>query len=200
MLLCRCRTVQVNLSPDPRVVVDQERIGGDVRSIVGTATDADADAMLRILWSRMGEPRVGPPSAFSFNLATVSGAGAVTVQKGGATTTEKRSLTRLGGMCPRCEERGQISDCDLTALDDDWLSINEGALTVPNDSVDGRYWRIFRGCGFVDPDKPIRRFTKGELRALLYKEPTRITVEGVNVTYEGLIPGIEKSMLSCRRL
>ncbi|MBS1836099.1 MAG: excinuclease ABC subunit UvrA [Actinobacteria bacterium] len=176
------------------ILVDQERMGGDVRSTVGTATDAHA--MLRILWSRLGEPHVGPPSAFSFNLATVSGAGAVTVQKGGTTTREKRSFTRLGGMCPRCEGRGQVSDFDLTALYDDSLSINEGALTIPNYSVDGWYGRIFRGCGFFDPDKPIRRFTKKELHALLYKEPTRIKVEGINVTYEGLIPRIQKSMLS----
>ncbi len=176
------------------ILVDQERMGGDVRSTVGTATDAHA--MLRILWSRLGEPHVGPPTAFSFNLATVSGAGAVTVQKGGTTTREKRSFTRLGGMCPRCEGRGQVSDFDLTALYDDSLSINEGALTIPNYSVDGWYGRIFRGCGFFDPDKPIRRFTKKELHALLYKEPTRIKVEGINVTYEGLIPRIQKSMLS----
>jgi len=176
------------------ILVDQERMGGDVRSTVGTATDAHA--MLRILWSRIGDPHVGPPSAFSFNLATVSGAGAVTVQKGGTTTRERRSFTRLGGMCPRCEGRGQISDFDLTALYDDSLSINEGAITVPNYSVDGWYGRIFRGCGFFDPDKPIRRFTKKEMQALLYKEPTRIKVEGVNVTYEGLIPRIRSSMLS----
>ena len=176
------------------ILVDQERMGGDVRSTVGTATDAHA--MLRILWSRLGEPHVGPPSAFSFNVATISGAGAVTLQKGGTTTREKRSFTRLGGMCPRCEGRGQVTDFDLSALYDESKSINEGALTVPNYSVDGWYGRIFRGCGFFDPDKPIRRFTKRELQTLLYKGPTRIKVEGVNVTYEGLIPRIQKSMLS----
>ncbi len=176
------------------ILVDQERMGGDVRSTVGTATDAHA--MLRVLWSRIGEPHIGPPSAFSFNLATVSGAGAVTVQKGAKATKEKRTFTRLGGMCPRCEGRGQISDFDLGALYDDSKSINEGALTIPNYSIDGWYGRIFAGCGFFDPDKPIRNFTDKELDALLHKEPTRIKVDGINVTYEGLIPRIRKSMLS----
>ncbi|UYM05102.1 excinuclease ABC subunit UvrA [Solicola gregarius] len=176
------------------IIVDQERMGSNPRSTVGTATDANA--MLRILFSRLGDPHIGSPQAYSFNVASISGAGAVTLERGGTTTKERRSFSITGGMCPRCEGRGSVSDFDLTALYDDSLSLNEGALTIPGYSMDGWYGRIFRGCGFFDPDKPIAKFNKRELNALLYKEPTRIKVEGVNVTYEGLIPKIQKSMLS----
>lgn len=176
------------------IIVDQERMGSDPRSTVGTATDANA--MLRILFSRLGTPHIGSPQAFSFNVASISGAGAVTVEKGGQTVRERRSFSVLGGMCPRCEGRGSVSDFDLTALYDENLSLNEGALTIPGYSMDGWYGRIFRGCGFFDPDKPIKKFTKKQLNDLLYKEPTKIKVEGVNVTYEGLIPRIQKSFLS----
>ncbi|HLR85675.1 MAG TPA: excinuclease ABC subunit UvrA, partial [Nocardioidaceae bacterium] len=161
---------------------------------VGTATDANA--MLRILFSRVGQPHVGSPQAFSFNVASISGAGAVTMERGGQKVKERREFSVTGGMCPRCEGRGEVSDFDLTALYDDSKSLNDGALTIPGYSMDGWYGRIFRGCGFFDPDKPIAEFNKRELDALLYKEPTRIKVEGVNVTYEGLIPKIQKSMLS----
>jgi excinuclease UvrABC ATPase subunit len=176
------------------IIVDQQRMGADARSTVGTATDANA--MLRILFSRLGEPHIGSPQAFSFNVASISGAGAVTIERGGRTTKERRSFSILGGMCSRCEGRGSVSDFDLTALYDGSLSINEGALSVPGFSVDGWFGRIFSGCGFFDPDKPIKKFTKRELTALLYKEPTPIKVDGVNLTYEGLIPKIQKSMLS----
>jgi excinuclease UvrABC ATPase subunit len=176
------------------ILVDQERMGADARSTVGTATDANA--MLRILFSRLGQPHIGSPQAFSFNVASISGAGAVTIQKGDNTVRERRSFSIIGGMCPRCEGRGTVSDFDLTQLYDDSKSLNEGALTIPGYSMDGWYGRIFRGCGFFDPDKPIRRFTKKELHDLLYKEPTRIRVDDVNLTYEGLIPRIQKSMLS----
>ncbi len=176
------------------IIVDQERMGADARSTVGTATDANA--MLRILFSRLGQPHIGSPQAFSFNVASVSGAGAVTVERGGSTTKERRSFSITGGMCPRCEGRGSVTDFDLTALYDDSKSLNEGALTIPGYSVDGWYGRIFKGCGFFDPDKPIRDFTKRELHDLLYKAPTKIKVEGINLTYEGLIPRIQKSMLS----
>ena len=176
------------------IIVDQERMGADPRSTVGTATDANA--MLRILFSRLGTPHIGSPQAFSFNVASISGAGAVTVEKGGQTVRERRSFSVLGGMCPRCEGRGSVSDFDLTALYDENLSLNEGALTIPGYSMDGWYGRIFRGCGFFDPDKPIAKFTKKQLNDLLYKEPTKVKVEGVNVTYEGLIPRIQKSFLS----
>ncbi|MEH3156644.1 MAG: excinuclease ABC subunit UvrA [Gordonia paraffinivorans] len=176
------------------IIVDQERMGANIRSTVGTATDANA--LLRILFSRLGEPHVGSPQAFSFNVASVSGAGAVTVEKAGRTVKQRASFEITGGMCPRCEGRGSVSDFDLTALYDDAKSLSEGALTIPGYTMDGWYGRIFRGCGFFDPDKPIARFTKRELDALLYKEPTRIKVEGINVTYEGLIPKIQKSMLS----
>ncbi len=176
------------------IIVDQERMGANPRSTVGTATDANA--MLRIVFSRLGTPHIGSPQAFSFNTATISGAGAVTFEKGGKTTREKRSFTRTGGMCPRCEGMGSVTDFDLSQLYDDTKSLNEGALTIPGYSMDGWYGRIFRGCGYFDPDKPIRKFTKKQLDDLLYREPTRIKVEGINVTYEGVIPKIQKSMLS----
>ncbi|MDH6281164.1 excinuclease ABC subunit UvrA [Prescottella agglutinans] len=176
------------------IIVDQERMGANPRSTVGTATDANA--MLRILFSRLGKPHIGSPQAFSFNVASISGAGAVTVEKAGRTVKERRSFSITGGMCPRCEGMGRVSDFDLTALYDDSKSLNEGALTIPGYSMEGWYGRIFRGCGFFDPDKPIAKFTKKQLNDLLYKEPTKVKVEGVNVTYEGLIPKIQKSFLS----
>ncbi len=176
------------------IIVDQERMGANARSTVGTATDANA--MLRILFSRLGKPYIGPAQAFSFNVASVSGAGAVTLEKGGRTTKERRSFSITGGMCPRCEGMGAVSDFDLTALYDTSKSLNEGALTIPGYTMDGWYGRIYRGCGFFDPDKPIGKFSKKELDALLYKEPTRIKIDGINVTFEGLIPKIQKSFLS----
>ena len=176
------------------IIVDQERMGANPRSTVGTATDANA--MLRILFSRLGKPHIGSPQAFSFNVASISGAGAVTVERGGTTMKERRSFSITGGMCPRCEGRGAVNDIDLTALYDDSKSLNEGALTIPGYSMDGWYGRIFSGCGFFDPDKPIKKFTKRELNDLHYKEPTKIKVDGINLTYEGLIPKIQKSMLS----
>ncbi len=176
------------------ILVDQERMGANPRSTVGTVTDANA--MLRIVFSRIGQPYIGSPNAFSFNTATISGAGAVTFEKGGKTTREKRSFTRAGGMCPRCEGMGSVSDFDLSELYDDSKSLNEGAIAVPGYSMDGWYGRIYRGCGFFDPDKPIRKFTKKELDDLLHKEPTKIKVDGINLTYTGLIPQIQKSFLS----
>ena len=176
------------------IIVDQERMGANPRSTVGTATDANA--MLRILFSRLGTPHIGPPQAFSFNVASISGAGAVTIERGGRETKERRSFSILGGMCPRCEGRGSVNDIDLTQLYDASLSLNEGALTIPGYSMDGWYGRIFRGCGFFDPDKPIAKYTKRELDALLYKEPTKIQIEGINLTYEGLIPRLQKSYLA----
>ncbi|BAK35817.1 UvrA-like protein [Microlunatus phosphovorus NM-1] len=176
------------------IIVDQERMGANIRSTVGTATDANA--MLRILFSRLGQPHIGSSQAFSFNVASVSGAGAVTLEKGGVTTKERRSFSITGGMCARCEGTGAVTDFDLTALYDANKSISEGALTIPGYTMDGWYGRIFRGCGFFDADKPIKDFTQRELAALLYKEPTKIKVEGINVNYEGLIPRIQKSFLS----
>ncbi|MDQ2781446.1 MAG: excinuclease ABC subunit UvrA, partial [Actinomycetota bacterium] len=174
------------------ILVDQERMGADPRSTVGTATDANA--MLRILFSRLGTPHIGSPQAFSFNVASISGAGAVTMERGGRTTKERRSFTILGGMCSRCEGRGSVNDIDLTQLYDAGKSLSEGAIIVPGYSMDGWYGRIFIGCGFFDPGKPIAKFTKKELADLLYKEPTKIKVEGINLTYEGLIPKLQKSM------
>ncbi|MFY1692256.1 ATP-binding cassette domain-containing protein [Plantactinospora sp. WMMB782] len=177
------------------IIVDQERMGANPRSTVGTATDANA--MLRILFSRLGDPHIGSPNAYSFNVPSVKASGAITVERGaGKTKTEKATFTRLGGMCPRCEGMGSVTDFDLTALYDDNLSLNEGALTIPGYSMDGWYGRIYRGCGFFDPDKPISRYTKRELHDLLHKEPTKIKVDGINLTYEGLIPKIQKSFLS----
>ncbi|BCI52393.1 ABC transporter ATP-binding protein [Mycolicibacterium litorale] len=175
-------------------IVDQERMGANPRSTVGTATDANA--MLRILFSRLGKPHIGSPQAFSFNVASVSGAGAVTFEKAGRTVKERREFSITGGMCPRCEGRGAVSDIDLSALYDDSKSLNEGALTIPGYSMDGWYGRIFRGCGYFDPDKPIRKYTKKELNDLLYRDATKIKVDGVNLTYSGLIPTIQKSYLS----
>jgi excinuclease UvrABC ATPase subunit len=175
------------------IIVDQERMGADARSTVGTATDANA--MLRILFSRLGQPRIGPPSAYSFNVPTVKATGAITVERGNR-RTERATFSRLGGMCPRCEGRGSVSDFDLTQLYDERKSLNEGALLIPGYTMDGWYGRIFRGCGYFDPDKPIAKFTKRELNDLLYKEPTRIKVENVNVTYEGVISRLQKTTLS----
>jgi excinuclease UvrABC ATPase subunit len=176
------------------IVVDQQRLGADPRSTVGTATDANA--MLRILFSRLGKPQIGPPSAFAFNVPSVRASGAITVERGAGSKTVKQTFTRTGGMCPRCEGRGAVTDIDLTALYDDSKSLNEGALTIPGYSMEGWFGRIFNGCGFFDPDKPIRKFSKKELDALLYKEPTKIKVDGINLTYAGLIPQIQKSFLS----
>lgn len=175
------------------IVVDQERIGGNPRSTVGTVTDTNA--LLRILFSRLGKPYHGPPPAFAFNVASVSASGAISVDK--ATKTRERvSFNRTGGMCPRCEGMGAINDIDLTALFDEEKSLNEGAITVPGYSMEGWYGRIYRGCGFFDPDKPIKRFTKKQLHDLVHREPTKIKVDGINLTYSGLIPQIQKSFLS----
>ena len=176
------------------ISVDQERMGSNPRSTVGTATDADA--MLRILFSRLGQPHIGGPGAYSFNVASAHGSGGITVERGDKTITKSASFSRTGGMCPRCEGRGSVSDFDLAALYDDSRSLNEGALTIPGYSMDGWYGRIFKGSGYFDPDKPISKYNKRELHDLLYKEPTKIKVEGINLTYEGLIPKIQKSMLS----
>ncbi len=173
------------------IIVDQERLGSDPRSTVGTVTDANA--MLRILFSRLGKPHVGSPQAFSFNVASVEASGML---KKGDGKSERVNFSRTGGMCPNCEGRGTVSDFDLTALYDETKSLNEEALTIPGYSMSGWYGRIFRGTGFFDPDKPIKRFTKKELNDLLYKEPTKIKVDGINLTYAGLIPSIQKSFLS----
>jgi excinuclease UvrABC ATPase subunit len=176
------------------ISVDQERMGSNPRSTVGTATDADA--MLRILFSRLGQPQIGGPGAYSFNVASVHGSGGLTVERGEKTITKSASFSRTGGMCPRCEGRGAVSDFDLSALYDEDKSINEGAITIPGYSMEGWYGRIFRQSGFFDPDKPIKKYNKKERHDLLYKEPTKIKVEGINLTYSGLIPSIQKSMLS----
>src|SRR6185369_6908664 len=176
------------------ILVDQERMGANPRSTVGTATDANA--MLRILFSRIAEPHVGPPTAYSFNVPKRTATGSMTADKGAGEKKVVREQVYAGGMCPRCEGMGSVTDFDLTALYDENKSLNEGALTIPGYSMEGWYGRIFRGSGFFDPDKPISKYTKRELHDLLYKEPTKIKVEGINLTYEGLIPKIQKSMLS----
>ncbi len=177
------------------IIVDQQRMGADARSTVGTATDANA--MLRILFSRLGQPHIGSPQAFSFNVASISGAGAVTLERAGQTVKERRDFSITGGMCPRCEGRGTVTDIDLTQLFDDSKSIAEGAFTIPGWKSDS-WWtvRIYAESGFLDPDKPIRKYTKKEMQDFLYREPTKVKVEGVNLTYEGLIPKVQKSFLS----
>src|SRR5437763_7710628 len=175
----------------PAIIVDQQRMGADPRSTVGTATDANA--MLRILFSRLGKPHIGSPQAFSFNVASISGAGAVTLERAGRTVKERRSFSITGGMCPRCEGRGSVSDIDLTELYDDGKSLNEGALTIPGYTPGGWGYRLYSESGFYDPDKPISKFSKKELRDFLYREPTRMKIAGINMTYEGLIPRIQKS-------
>jgi len=176
------------------ILVDQQRMGADPRSTVGTATDANA--MLRILFSRLGKPHIGSPKAFSFNIASISGAGAVRFERGGKTVKERRSFNITGGMCPRCEGRGTVSDIDLTQLFDDSKSLNEGAITVPGYTGGGWNSRLYIESGFYDPDKPIRKYTKKELHDFLHHEPVRMKIAGINMTYEGLIPRIQRSMLS----
>ncbi|BAG21602.1 ATP-binding cassette domain-containing protein [Streptomyces griseus] len=176
------------------IIVDQQRMGSDPRSTVGTATDANA--MLRILFSRLGEPHIGPPGAFAFNVPSVTASGAITVERGNK-KTEKATFSRTGGMCPRCEGRGSVSDIDLTQLYDDSKSIAEGAFTIPGWKSDS-WWtvRIYADSGFLDPNKPIAKFTKKEMQDFLYREPTKVKVEGSTLTFEGLIPKIQKSFLS----
>jgi excinuclease UvrABC ATPase subunit len=176
------------------IIVDQQRMGSDPRSTVGTATDANA--MLRILFSRLGQPHIGSPKAFSFNVASISGAGAVAFERGGKTVKERRSFSITGGMCPRCEGRGTVSDIDLAQLFDDSKSLAEGAITVPGYTGGGWNSRLYSESGFYDPDKPIRRYTKKELHDFLHHEPVRLKIAGINMTYEGLIPRIQRSMLS----
>src|SRR5262245_55508457 len=177
------------------IIVDQERMGANARSTVGTATDANA--MLRILFSRLGRPYIGSPNAFSFNVPSVRASGAITVDRGpGKTKTERATFTRLGGMCSRCEGMGSVTDIDLTQLYDETKSVAEGAITIPGYTADGWAVRIIAESGFLDPDKPIRRHTKKELHDFLYREPTKVKVNAINLTYEGLIPKIQKSFLS----
>ena len=175
------------------IVVDQRRIGADPRSTVGTATDANA--MLRILFSRLGQPHIGSPSAFSFNVPSVRASGAIAVERGTAKTV-RATFSRTGGMCPRCEGRGTVSDIDLTQMFDESKSVAEGAITVPGYTGGGWNSRLYSASGFFDPDKPIREFTKTERHDFLYREPTRMKIAGINMTYEGLIPRVEKSILS----
>jgi len=176
------------------IIVDQERMGANARSTVGTATDANA--MLRILFSRLGQPYIGSPQAFSFNVASISGAGAVTIERGTETTKERRSFSITGGMCPRCEGMGTVNDIDLGQLFDDSKSLAEGALTIPGYTADGWGVRIFTGSGFLDADKPIRDYSTRELHDFLYKEPVKVKVGDINMTYEGLVPKVQKSFLS----
>jgi excinuclease UvrABC ATPase subunit len=175
------------------IIVDQERMGANARSTVGTATDTNA--MLRVLFSRLGKPHIGSSNAFSFNVPTVSGVGRISIEKG-AGKSEKRTFSVSGGMCPRCEGMGSVNDIDLSQLYDDSKSLNDGALTIPGYTPDGWQVRIFGLSGFLDPNKPIRKYTKKELNDFLYKEPTKVKVERLNLTYEGLVPRIQKSFLT----
>jgi excinuclease UvrABC ATPase subunit len=175
------------------IIVDQERMGANSRSTVGTVTDANA--MLRLLFSRIGKPHIGSSNAFSFNVPSVRGVGQLTVDKPGA-KAEKREFSVAGGMCPRCEGMGQVNDIDLSQLYDDKKSLAEGAITIPGFNADGWSVRIYSGSGLLDPDKPIKKYTKQELHNFLYKEPTKIKIDKINMTYEGLVSRIQKSFLS----
>ncbi|MDQ2655147.1 MAG: excinuclease ABC subunit UvrA [Chloroflexota bacterium] len=175
------------------IIVDQERMGANSRSTVGTATDANA--MLRILFSRLGQPHIGSPQAFSFNVASARGAGAISVDRAGA-TKETRTFSITGGMCPRCEGMGQVNDIDLSQLFDDSMSLAEGAITIPGYTADGWSVRTFTESGLLDPDKPIRDYTDQERHDFLYKEPVKIKFDNFNLTYEGLVPRVQKSFLS----
>jgi excinuclease UvrABC ATPase subunit len=175
------------------IIVDQERMGANSRSTVGTATDANA--MLRILFSRLGQPHIGSPNAFAFNVPSVRASGAITIERG-ASKTVKKSFTRTGGMCPRCEGMGSVTDIDLSQLYDDSKSLAEGALTIPGYNAGGWNFRLYSASGFFDPNKPIRDYTKQERQDFLYREPTRMKIENINMTYEGLVPRIQKSLLS----
>ena len=175
------------------IIVDQERMGANVRSTVGTATDANA--LLRIVFSRLGQPHIGTPKAFSFNIPSVRGSGAITVERAG-TKVERKSFTVIGGMCPRCEGIGTVSDMDLAQLYDDSKSLAEGALTIPGYTAGGWNYRLYTSSGFVDPDKPIRDYTEQERADFLYHEPVRMKIEGINMTYEGLVPRIQQSFLA----
>src|SRR5690625_5176450 len=175
------------------IIINQEPMASNPRSTVGTATDASA--LLRILFSRLGEPHIGSPNAFSFNVPTVRASGAITVERGNRTTV-KASFTQLGGMCPRCEGLGRISDIDLAELFDENKALREGAITVPGYTVDGWYVKLFSKAGFLDPDKPIRDYSEQEWHDFLYRAPVKVPVGGANMTYEGLVPKITKSMLS----
>src|SRR5690606_9322764 len=176
------------------IIVDQERLGANSRSTVGTVTDANA--MLRILFSRLGQPHIGSPQAFSFNIPTVHGGGAITIEKGDGVKKVVRDFAQLGGMCPRCEGMGSVNDIDLAQIYDATKSLAGGAITVPGYTADGWAARLYAESGFFDADKPIRDFTETELHDLLYKEPTKVKVSGINLSYEGLVPKIQKSMLS----
>ncbi|SDZ06634.1 Excinuclease UvrABC ATPase subunit [Tessaracoccus flavus] len=176
------------------IIVDQERLAANVRSTVGTVTDANA--LLRLLFSKLGDPHIGSPQAYSFNVPSVTGSGMLKTEKAGRVQREAKTYTLVGGMCPRCEGRGRVEDIDLTQLYDEDKSISEGAITVPGYTADGWYVRMYSGSGLVDPDKKIKDFSKRELEAFLWKEPTKIRVDGINLTYEGLVPKIQKSMLT----
>ncbi|MFR9749719.1 ATP-binding cassette domain-containing protein [Nocardia sp. 004] len=176
------------------IIVDQQRMGADPRSTVGTATDANA--MLRILFSKLGQPYIGSPQAFSFNVASISGAGAVTVERAGKEVKERRSFSITGGMCPRCEGRGTCTDIDLAQLYDESAALAEGAVSIPGYGADSWNMRLYKESGFLDPDKPIGKYTDKELHDFLYREPTKIKISGINLTYEGLVPRIQKSMLT----
>jgi excinuclease UvrABC ATPase subunit len=176
------------------IIVDQQRLGADPRSTVGTATDANA--MLRILFSRLGQPHIGSAQAFSFNVASISGAGAVTLERAGQQVKERRSFSITGGMCPRCEGRGSVSDIDLTQLYDDSKSLNDGALTIPGYTTGGWGYRLYTESGFYDPARPIRAYTKKQLHDFLYHEPVRMKIGGINQTYEGLVLRLRRSILS----
>jgi len=175
------------------IIVDQERLGANARSTVGTVTDVNA--MLRILFSRLGQPHVGSPQAFSFNVASVHGDRAVTIERGTGKEAAG-SFTLTGGMCPRCEGMGTVNEIDLAELFDETKSLAEGAITIPGYTAGGWAVRQYAESGFLDAAKPIRDYTETERNDFLYKEPTKVKISGINLTFEGLVPKIQKSFLS----
>ena len=176
------------------ITVDQERLGANPRSTLGTVSDVGA--LLRVLYSTHGTPHIGSPQAFAFNVPSVTGGGAVTTQRGGRKIVERKTFTVQGGMCPRCEGMGRVSDIDLTQVLDETLSLKDGAITVPGYSAGGWQVRSFTDSGLFPPDVPVAAFTPRQRDDLLYKEPTKIKVGGINTTYEGLVSRIRKSMLA----
>jgi excinuclease UvrABC ATPase subunit len=176
------------------IILDQERMGANVRSTVGTVTDANA--LLRVVFSRIAEPHIGGPQAYSFNIPSVSGAGAIRIERGGGTVTERRSFSVAGGMCPRCEGMGTAKDIDVSQLYDASKSLSEGAVTIPGYAAEGWHTRMFEETGWFDMAKPVGKFDDTELQHLLYQDATKVKVNGVNLTYEGLVPRVQKSFLS----
>ncbi|EEH64418.1 putative excinuclease ABC, A subunit [Gleimia coleocanis DSM 15436] len=188
----------------PAIVVSQEKLGANARSTVGTVTDVST--LLRLIWAKFGVVaenntkvralKMSSPNAFSFNVPNVKASGAIKVEKGKDTKTEKRTYEVNGGMCADCEGLGVVNDIDLTKVFNVELSLNDGAITVPGYTADGWAVRLYSASGFFPADQPIKTFTAEQLQTFLYGEPVKVKIESINMTYEGLIPKLQKSMFS----